>query len=277
MLTTIKIRKFILILTLLLTVIVNHIFEETKIATFISYIGFLPLTLVEIKYKRFYKFLYPLIVAFFSGFIFLFNHVSSDIIRDLFYFLNPILFIIFGSLFALNFEFKDFIKILVHVGTLLSLIFIVKTFVILGLSFLNDFTKIRSLISVGNPLSIIALIILIFHRKYQKSSFIISPELYIPYIIINLSALIMFGSRTYFGLFIIGLIIFLYPMRKNFARLIIVISIITIGAVVIFNTYKDSPFIEKLSYSFSEVTNTNDVDMENLYLNYRGYENKNGY
>ena len=273
--TSNSIKRNWLIILLLLTVLMNHVFLLPKISIVLTYIFVGIYFLIDTKYKNFYRLLLPWCSILLTGLIFSMNFEARDVIRDIFYFINPLFFLILGSFIAINFNLDKFFKIIVLTGSILSIIYVAETIVKFGFSFMENSYDIRANIGVGNSISVLALIILIFSSKFDELHLVHNMKFRVLLVGVNLLALILFSSRTYTGIAIILLVSLSYPLyKKNIFRYILFTSFGVALAIFLINQFKETVFIEKMLNSVFEISMTNDIDPNNPYANYRGYEAK---
>lgn len=276
-LTHTSLKSFWLIVFFLSAAILNHVFLQPKLTVALTYLYVLLFFISDDKYKSFYRFQTPWFLMFAVGLVNAYNNTNNnslhDIFRDIFYFANPIIFIILGSFFSINIKVDRLLKVVVQIGTLLSIVFITFSLIRFGANIFNESLSIRSDIGVGNAISVLSVNLLLFSSKYDELHLINNMKFRRVLIVVNFLAIFIFGSRTYFGIFFILLISFLYPLYKqNFLKYFIWFALIIIGVFVILNTFKDNVLVEKILQSTAEISPVADLDEKDIYLNYRGYE-----
>lgn len=268
-----KLKQKILFWSIISIAILNHVIKEPKIATFLGIAVFIIFSLFETKNKLFFKILTPFIIVILTGFVFSFKNNTDDVVRDGFYFLNPLLYFMLGSIYALNFSLNFFLRIIIIIGTVLSLIFIIQTFFNFGLNIVENQNDIRGIIGVGNPISILTLTILLFYNKYPFLKLIIRLRYRILLLVINFTSLIFFASRTYLGIFLIIVLFLMFPfIKKQTIKYFSILIVAIIGLILVLNSYKDSFLVNKLYNSLYEISITEAANTENVNINYRGYE-----
>lgn len=206
------------------------------------------------------------------GLIFSYQNVSIDIIRDVFYFINPIVIFLFGYLSARRISFQKFIKTLVFLGVLFSFIFI------FGHNFNTDYSSIRELRQeegITSYVVVISLSILII-SKIRNLNFFPKPLRNIFLIILALASILAF-SRTFLLVFVLCMIFGLGILRfdkKLPLKIIAVITLLLFGAysVTSFGTDDRSTFIGKLRTSIDEISIQDYSDKADINSNWRGYE-----
>lgn len=266
-------KRNTLLLLLILIAVFNHVIKEPKIATAIGYAGLVPFLFTELKYKRFYLMLLPLILILISGLLFSYSHFSTDVIRDVFYFINPLIFMILGGVLAMNINFELFLKYIILVGTSLSVVYIVETLLNFGFNIFANQAEIRGLIGVGNPLSIMALVLAIYNKRYDILNGIFIKKNIRLFTFINMFSMFLFGSRTYFVIFLVFLLFLSYPLlKRNALKYFIIVFVILSFIFLIFQLNKENFIIQKALYTINEISANQELDDENIYLNFRGYE-----
>lgn len=206
------------------------------------------------------------------GIIFISNNSAWSFARDLFYHMNPLLFTLFAyTTFVNQVSKEDFIKTIISVGAVLSIITLLS-FIVYSLK--NGFTDvniIRKNVSKGESVVYLAFFLgLCFQKQSKLNSFCM---------IINLMSIIIMFSRTYFImlalLFLFRIIYFVVYERSLTPRqLHMTLLAISITILVFFAIGKFVPsFYDKLFNSFSEVRTNNDWnDWATITKKWRGYE-----
>ena len=270
-----NIKANILIVFLIIVSIINHVLILPLITSYLSYGVLILFVFFEPKYKKFYKLLFPLILILIIGLLSSVLYNTRDVVRDVYYFINPIIFMIIGTFIAQNITFEKFLLLIIRLGTLLSIIYVIEALMNFGLFFWNYSFEIRSALGVGNSLSVLALVLILYSRKYEELCLINKMKFRWLLIVINFFALLLFGSRTYFGVFFILVAVLSYPLlKKNIIKFLSYSVILLFITVLLLNQFKDAFIVEKLMGSFTEITITSDLDPENIYINFRGYETK---
>lgn len=269
------IKQKVLICFIFLISILNHIVILPKVTSIFTAILVSFFFVIDVKYKKFYKLLFAWFLMFIVGLIFSINHNTRDVVRDVFYFVNPLLFIIAGSFLAINFSFERFIRLIIFVGTFLSVSYVTMAVLRFGFLLFDYTVQIRSSVGVGNAITVIAASILFISPKIEQLDFISNLKFRKLLIAINVLAIILFSSRTYYAVLIIMVVIMLLPIyRRNIIKLFLSSVVILSIVFVLLNMFKGNFVVDKILQSTTEITITTDLDEENIYLNYRGYETK---
>lgn len=224
----------------------------------------------NLKLPYLFFLLVPVVVSFFAGL----NNILYDVLKDVYYFLIPVIFFVFASLLTNIIPPRSFFRLIVFGGAVISLLMTTISVSSLGLSaFANPYAGRYAIGIVGNPTPVLALAVLAFTRKYRFN--IVSRPAYWPLVGLNLLGFYMFASRTYLLILILfGLFLFLDRKRS-----IVVLPIsLFVGLLVVSTFSVDSSaggadsFLGKLSNSFSEVKIDKYETEEDINTKYRGYE-----
>lgn len=268
-----KLGRLLLIVLFLAVAVLDHLFVEPKLATFVGYLGFIPWLLFQPKSKQMIRFLYPLLAAFGVGLLFSFRNNLSDILRDVFYFLNPVIFMLLGTLYARQMTLKSFLLLIIYAGTFISLIYVLRTILLFGFSAIDLQQEVRSVVGVGNTVTVLALLMLIFAGKYTLLETVQLSRWRYPMLGVNALALVFFGSRTYTGIFLLGLIAFAFPfLQRNFRRYAALGVVVVLMIIVLLTVSKDNFMVSKMLNSVSEVSVSSNAELDESYENYRGFE-----
>lgn len=255
-------------INLAIQLIVLSVFIATGKAKFsVSYLKLIfPLLLL---------FLYPLIVSLFYG------YNISNIIKDISYFLNPIVCISLGYVFykTIN-DYQLFLKTVIYSGLLSAVLHII---IVLGFTdFLSgNVSKIRHY-TKDNMLEIVALVMLFFSRKSLSVPLFSSRKLKI-FLLILFSSILFYFSRT----MVVALLIFSLS-QKGYTiitrRSLKVIGVLIVS-VFLFYTYLFSikidrnakgleGFLYKVKIAPEEIfiTKVNKENHAKLWDHWRGYE-----
>lgn len=201
--------------------------------------------------------------------LFSFNASLSSIIKSLFYLITPLLFTFIGIQIAKITSQEIILKYLVYSGTIGSLFYVILASYLLGFKAFMDPYAMRELYTWGSITTALTPIIILFSEKYgivllknRKSKILI--------ILINLIALYLTASRTYYFIFLVFLFIFLYKINKR--KLALIGTIMAIVMILTINLNSDSKLATKI---ISTITETNISDYNSaadINNKYRGYE-----
>lgn len=201
-----------------------------------------------------------------------------DVIRDIYYYLIPIIFTTISYIFSKRFSIKDIISSFILFGFAFSFLYIIIVLQKFGFDIVNNFLLIRDEINPGNSLTIISLFILIFKRKFGLTEQYSNLTKFI-FIIINIIAFILFGSRTYLvALFIF--FFFLYFSKISIKKMFLITSLIVLGMIIFinFNSFEqrkdgeEITFVSKLISSFVEIGDDEFITERDITTKYRAYE-----
>jgi hypothetical protein len=215
-----------------------------------------------------YLLIAPIITAAF-GFFF---YPTYDVLKDVFYLLNPFLLLTIGYLVAERVGFSTLMRIFVYAGVIFSTIYILTAVATLGTSIFSNLLLVRNTVGSGNGIPVISLGLLLF-LKAPKFNF--SPVLKYLFILLNFSALVLFSSRTYW-IFTMILIVFHYWFNLNTNKrvgvfFLVLVVLLPLG-VYLLQSNSDIPFIKKFQNSLVEMKGGNYSDAEDINTKYRGFE-----
>lgn len=197
------------------------------------------------------------------------NDSSYFIIQSLFYLTTPLIFTFIGMQISRITTPPIILKYFVYAGTIGALGYILFSIYSFGLKvFINPYVM-RELFAWGSITTVIALVLALFSKesgiilfKNQTNKNVIAG--------INLLALFLTASRTYYLVFLIFLFIFLF--KKNKKMTILIGSLFALGIVVLLSSDIDSKLIYKMrsigtETSMGEYTTDNEINTK-----YRGFE-----
>ena len=234
--------------------------------------------------KLFFKTIVPILLVFLLGFPgVLFNKVAFfDVFKDIFHFLKPITGLLIGYCFYRKIDdFKMFVKTIVIVGLLSSVIHFGILF------FISGFTSVNEIREFGrdNFLELFSLFFLLFYKKLENESLFKSKLNHIFFVVLLAASNVLYFSRTMIVAAIILLItIYGYTIiTKRGLRIIgvILVSILFFyGYLFSIKIARNQPgvqsFLYKVKNAPSEIFKTK-IDRENhkdLWDHWRGYEAK---
>ena len=217
-----------------------------------------------------------LILGIFITLIHINDYSLRNVIRDIFYILNPIVFIWTGIMFKYKYEERfDIFKIIVYIAvisSILNLLQIAKEPRILQVSSIYIF---RNYIEVINAYAVLIAIVLLFTNKHIKNECNFGIfRLNLFRILCIISFIIDFSRTNYICLFIILCPFILPIIRKNIfkVRKIIYIFILIVLANFIMPDLMGTLF-DKMISSITELkASINWGDPSEIVNNWRGYE-----
>lgn len=223
--------------------------------------------------RKFLKAIFIISFPLFIGFLGFFKFQLSDVIRDYYYFLNPLIFLSIGYSLSFLFSTKILLKIFLYLGFFFSLFHVFISFYKLGLNPFAHFTVIRDEVSPGNSLTLLSLFIIFLGKKIDKN-FYINPYFKVLAILIHILAFILFGSRTYLTMLLIFLAFLLIKKinRKTILFILIAISLFFIFSRSLTPQGDGISFSGKLMGSFSEIGMNGFSDASDITKKYRGFE-----
>lgn len=245
------------------------IFNLQGFTIFSVYLYLITLLFYKKKNKILFKSTSQLFIILTIGIVYAYTNLPRDIIRDIFYFLNPIILLVFGAACSKRIKFSKFISKITFFGFLYSIFYIASFFYYI---FQDSYSidELRGLIGPGNILTIISFFLLLFNKNESK----IFQNSNIRYILmfINLFALFLFNSRSYFLCFII-IFLFLFKYFKSYAKLnLLIVFVLFIFSFSSFNFTTNNSFNDKILNSINEISINNGSDLNTDNSNYRAYE-----
>jgi hypothetical protein len=236
--------------------------------------------------KGILKMIVPLLILFCIGIVTAVFHDYKLIyfIKDISHFLKPIVGLLLGYFLFKKVTLKDFVKIIILTGFLSAIFHVFWILFFAKLSSLN-INDLRNDFGKDNFLELLALLFVLFYRKFQHQP--IFKKLFFHWIIIIFLTLsnILYFSRTMMIGFLLALLSiygFTKINKKNSKIFLLIFTIIGLFYVSLFSFKIDrnKPGLESLLYKIkiapSEVFNTK-IDKENhkeLWDHWRGYEAK---
>jgi hypothetical protein len=248
-----------------------------QINTF-SIFGVYLFVLIHIKSfnsKQFILILSPLIGIFVLGFIFSFSNNLRDVIRDIFYFLTPILLLLLGNKIANTISLTIFFKYLIFLGLVYSSFYIISFFVV-NITYYLDPELMRATIGAGNFLTVLSIFALMIPSGILNFKLPVLIKWVL--IFINVFAVILFNTRSYYISILVFLLFFLnsYSIRFRFAFYAFFItsffSLITLNL-----NNNENLFLSKTLNTFNEISISSNTDLEDNNSNYRAYETFSGF
>lgn len=213
----------------------------------------------------------PIIIGGYGFFKFL----LGDAFRDLYYFMNPLVFAAIGYSIAKRTDFITTLKVFVKLGIFYSIVHLFLTFNFLLTKGSFDFLLLRNEISSGNPIVLISLFLLIFSEKFSINLKL--QKMYmLLYIGLHIIVFILFGSRTYLIISIV-FFVFLYFKKIKTKQVLIMATILIVASLAVVGIANNSSdgnltFTDKLLLSFSEMALKDYDAVEDMANNLRGFE-----
>lgn len=207
------------------------------------------------------------------GLIFSYQNRFIDILRDLFYFVNPIIIFLFGYLSASRIPFNNFLKTFLILGGFLALYFVLGFNFELVNSSVNEIKKEEGIASYVTVISFSVLVILQIRKVHYFKVFMERLLLFLT----GLASVLAF-SRTFILVFGICLVFGLGFVKLNrvlpLRILAIALIVLTSFASITFleSSNKRGSFIGKLNSSLTEISVQDYRSESDINTNWRGYE-----
>ncbi|MFW9929156.1 MAG: hypothetical protein ACFFD1_07180 [Candidatus Thorarchaeota archaeon] len=196
------------------------------------------------------------------------NDQLHFIIQALFYLATPLVFTFVGMQYSRIISPVMLLKYIVYSGTIGSLIYIGISFYHLGLgAFFNPY-EMRDFYVWGSATNVMAIIIMLFSRKYDIVLFNKKVGNFV--ILINLMALYFTASRTYYLAFLVFMFIFLYEKNKKIIFSALLFLIILFGIVM--TSDSENKLIGKFQSTGTEITLGEYDTAKEINNKYRGFE-----
>lgn len=198
--------------------------------------------------------------------------------QGFFYLSIPLIMIITGYQLSKIFSLHQFFISIVIIGIITAILFITLTVISAGfVAFLSPFTEARFVVASGSSACILSLITAAYSEYFGIKIFKQKTGKYLA-VIINLIAVYLFASRTYWVFLFVFVIIFsIKTVRRDkllfagfmlIAGLLIFLSVIDSKEGLTFN----NSILYKLINSLKEVKVRNITDYEYINWYFRGYE-----
>jgi hypothetical protein len=254
---------------ILFLILLGTILNLQATSVFFIYLFFLLSLLKKKRSFEYYKYVIPLICMAFLGLIFSYSNLQKDIIRDIFYFINPILLISFGAVCAEYLTLNKFVLKITYFGLIYSIYYILY-YIFLTFQDTYGLEEMRAFIGPGDIISILSFYFLISNKAKGKYLNILIIRVF--FISLNVLALFLFNSRSYFICFIIFFLYYFQTFSLRFKIVIIAFSVFVILLFTSINIKFDSSFYEKVLNSFDEISINNGADLSENLSNYRAFE-----
>jgi hypothetical protein len=264
-----KLNSSLFLKVILFICFIGSVFSLQALSIFSIYLFFIFSLLKKKRIIKFYKYVTPLILMTSLGLIYSFNNLTKDIIRDFFYFSTPILLVIFGTICSSQLSLHKYISILIYFGLFYSIFYIIS-FTYYNFQDIYNIEEMRNLIGPGNIITILSFYFLFSNKG--NDSFSRFYVLRYFFLFINLLALLLFNSRSYFICFIIFFLYFfqIFPTRIKFSLITAGFFFILLLTTINFNS--ENFIYAKILNSFGEISMNSGIDLSSDYSNYRAYE-----
>lgn len=215
--------------------------------------------------------LVPVIIGTMGG---LFQYAFYDVFKDIYYFLNPILYLLLGSIIAKRYDRMDALRAIVLSGSVCSLYLIFYMFNNYGMAAFLDPREARESLSVtGFAATAVAAIILLCDKLFFGTALFPNARTWMGLLLINLLSLYVSASRTDLLVFVISLSVMLY-VRFQYRKHYILLYLSFFGFIlsVFFLSNPQSRFAEALLKAPEEITIQPAENVIEINENYRGHE-----
>ncbi|WP_454803211.1 hypothetical protein [Mucilaginibacter phyllosphaerae] len=213
----------------------------------------------------------PVVLGLFAGFA----NNTYLILKDFYYFLLPVLFILTGILLACRLTIEKFLKTLIYAGVVTSLLVICISVYYMGLNSLNNpYAAHYAIGIVGTPGPPMALAALLLTRKFDIKLF--NSFRFYLFLLVNALGIYMCASRTYLIITLCFLSLLIADKMKRQWLLPLSVVIIITFSLLPFDVFRptatSTSFVDKLLGSFNELSIGNYNTEEDINMKYRGYE-----
>ena len=220
--------------------------------------------------KLFLFLLIPTLTALAAGILY---YPIYDILKDLYYLLNPVLFLILGLQIAKKVELKILLKAIVIIGTLFSVYHIFIVFSSFGIIAFQDFRQVRDAEGGGHIITIIAMVICISSIYFYKREIFSSIKITIVAIVLNGLSFLFAGSRTFWLIFLVLMLCTTYDLYKDRIWLLITSSLLIVFFLVVFlSRNQENEFAKSILNSSTELSVGDYSNLSEMNAKYRGWE-----
>ncbi|WP_143822886.1 hypothetical protein [Mucilaginibacter sp. MD40] len=213
----------------------------------------------------------PVVLGMFAGF----SNNNYLILKDIYYFMLPVLFTLTGILLACHLKIDEFLKVLVYAGLLTSLLVTGISVYNVGFGSLTDpYSAHYAIGIVGTPGPPLAFAILLLTKKFNIKLF--SGFYFNLFLVVNAFGIYMCASRTYLIItFCFVILLIANKLKRQWVLPVsfIIIVLVSFVPLDIFRpTASSTSFIDKLLGSFNELSVGDYSTEEDINTKYRGYE-----
>lgn len=234
--------------------------------------------------KRVLKVTIPLVTLLILGTITLIgtNNLPRDILRDYLYFLNPIIVLALGYILIIRIkDIKKVFNTVVLVGVIMACVHLWK-FISNPLIFSLSLPQIRAEAGTGYSIVLIALLFLIFNKKFNLQIFNNNKLiLFLSFVVCFMSFALSLSRTLILTFLVVYLVVNIKrPQRKVFQTTHLKASLSVFALlIVMFAGYFFYPeeianqLINKMTKSIEEISTSNENwDWQTINNNWRGYE-----
>jgi hypothetical protein len=267
------------LLILLFILFVLYIYVSTKIIWVLYLVLLVLILLSKMKFTGKPVDLYLLLILPLSwGLLMSFNDDMYHAVQGFFYLSIPLIMIMIGFQMYRVFTIRQYFLFILITGNLIGLLYIVATIAKAGFgAFLSPYTEARFAVGSGTPACVLSLIIALYSKRFGITIFKNKSGRFLS-ILINLTALYLFASRTYWVMLILFIIIFsLKTMKKD--RLILLAAFSASVLLIVTAVIKtrsglsfENSILFKFANSFTEIKVRDFSSYSEINTYFRGYE-----
>jgi len=219
------------------------------------------------KHKS-YLFLLLVIPLFWASF-FSFQDDQYFVIQALFYLVTPFLLTFLGMKISRITNQQLVFKYIIYSGTIGALFYVGISFYFFGFKSFIDPYSIREFFFWGSIASVIAIFLVLYSEKY---GIVLIRNKTFKYFIIGVNSLALYftASRTYYFIFLVFLVIFLYNINKK--KLFLIFGFFALFSSFFLTLFSDNLLVKRFTSSATEISVRNYQTDEEINTNYRGFE-----
>lgn len=213
-----------------------------------------------------------LTLPLFWSFLFSLDSSFYEVVQSVFYLSAPILFTFLGMQYGKAFaEHRDMFLYCVYLGTVGSLIYLIHGVVNTGVGVFSDIYAFRRVLFWGSIANVITISLLLFGHKFEQPLFLGKEWKRRLLLFLNMLALFLTASRTYYFSLIVFVLLFLFVYNKKIFSIMLLTILLAI--IYLFSLKSDSLMINKIQNSVSEINNSNEFkSYADVNTYYRAYE-----
>ena len=210
------------------------------------------------------------------GLIFSFQNAPKDVFRDVFFFLNPIVIFLFGSICARYIPLIKLLRTFVYLGLVFAIIYIANH------NFSSSYDSVANFREEeGNTSYVVVVSLGILLISIIKKLKLFRKNKTLFFIPILSAAFVIASSRTFLLVLIICVVSGLGYLRLNNKFILrglglFVVLAIGVSALVSIGNTDRKTFLGKLTTSLEEITIENKSSKQDINSNWRGYEGYRG-
>jgi hypothetical protein len=212
------------------------------------------------------------------GFLMSIDNDTYNTAKGFFYLSIPIIMVLIGLQLSKLYSCREYLTFIRISGDIIAILFIFFTIIKAGfVSFISPYTEARFVVGSGSPACVLSLIIAVYSEKFGFKLFRYASSRWLS-ILINLTAIYLFASRTYWVMLLLFFMIFSFKTMKK-ENLLIFVSLI-LGFFVLIAIWInsrsgltfDNSILYKLVNSFTEIRIHEFKTPEEINTYFRGFE-----